>query len=107
MNMNDRSTEAMLEGCQHCSHFILFLSGDRSFADSEAVASDEIVQDEFWARFQRSAREIGTGSQGSVFEAKDRKTGRLVAIKVVKVRKESPRPRKFFLGRTPAPAPAI
>eukprot|EP01052_Picozoa_sp_SAG31_P043730 SAG31_NODE_7381_length_1704_cov_1.357632_1_plen_282_part_10 len=85
MRMSDRSTDAMLEGCKHCANFILFLSGDRRFEGQE---SDEIEQDLFWTRYQRTGVELGAGAQGSVFAARDTKMGREVAIKVVRPRSD-------------------
>ena len=36
MNMTDRSTDAMVEGCSHCANFIVFLSGEQEFQDNGA-----------------------------------------------------------------------
>ena len=44
MNMADRSTDAMIEGCSHCANFVVFLSGDREFQDNESTDEIEKVR---------------------------------------------------------------
>jgi hypothetical protein len=85
VDMQDRSTEAMMEGVAHCKSLVVFLTGSLPFATPASpirtAAASSTALAEWHAKYEQQ-EELGTGKLSTVYRAFDKRLHRVVAIKV-------------------------
>ena len=86
MDMQDRSTDAMVEGVTHCKSFVLFLTADKRLFEpatpsedrAAARGSDAMVE---WSSKYVKQGELGSDRVSTVYRALDKRLQRVVAMK--------------------------
>ena len=92
MDMQDRGTEAMMEGVAHCRTLIVFLAGDKGLFEAPqspvrltGTASDDtragtLARD--WEHNYDQQEELGAGQMSIVHKSFDKKHHRICAVKI-------------------------